>query len=320
MKRNHVHRVVVVGAGAVGSGYAFSLINQAVVEELVIIDLDERKAEGDVMDLNHGKAFAPHPTKTWVGTYEDCRDADIVCITAGANQKPGESRLDLVGKNTAIFKNIVGQVMGSGFDGIFLIATNPVDILTYATQQFSGLSSERVIGSGTILDTARLRFMLSDYFDTAAQNAHAYIIGEHGDTSLAVWSQANVGGRNVLDLAEKQERKSVDEVKKMIKDVRGAAYEIIERKGATSHGIAMGLTRITNAILKNENSVLTVSAYLEGQYGEHNLCIGVPAVINREGIREVIELPLDEEETDNFRHSADTLRRVWENANGQTTN
>ncbi|MDX6154148.1 L-lactate dehydrogenase [Marinococcus sp. PL1-022] len=319
MKRNHVHRVVVIGAGAVGSGYAFSLINQAVVEELVIIDLDARKAEGDVMDLNHGKAFAPHPTKTWFGTYEDCRDADIVCITAGANQKPGETRLDLVGKNTAIFKNIVGQVMDNGFDGIFLIAANPVDILTYATQQFSGLPRERIIGSGTILDTSRLRFMLSDYFDTAAQNAHAYIIGEHGDTSLAVWSQANVGGRNAVELADEKEDKNVEEMKDMIKDVRGAAYEIIERKGATSYGIAMGLTRITNAVLKNENSVLTVSAYLDGQYGESDLCIGVPAVINREGIREVIELPLDEDEARSFHHSAETLRNVWENANGQGT-
>ncbi|WP_226680075.1 L-lactate dehydrogenase [Sutcliffiella horikoshii] len=308
--RNGISRVALIGTGFVGSSYAFALLNQGVTEELVLIDLNKEKSEGDAMDLNHGIAFAPTPTKIWYGDYKDCQDADIVVICAGANQKPGETRLDLVEKNTKIFKSIVEEVMGNGFDGIFLVATNPVDILTYATWKFSGLPKERVIGSGTILDTARFRYVLGDYFKVDARNVHAYIIGEHGDTELPVWSKADIGGKPILELMEKQERYKEEDLNDLFVSVRDAAYQIIERKGATYYGIAMGLVRLTKAILQNENSILTVSAYLDGEYESNDIYIGVPAIVNRNGIREILELDLSEKETKQFQHSVKVLSEI----------
>ncbi|ASA95466.1 MULTISPECIES: L-lactate dehydrogenase [Anoxybacillus] len=305
-----VKRVVLVGTGFVGSSYAFALLNQGVTEELVLIDINKEKSEGDAMDLNHGMPFAPSPMKIWFGNYEDCKDADLVVLTAGANQKPGETRLDLVEKNTKIFKNIIDQVMASGFNGIFLVATNPVDILTYATWKFSGLPKERVIGSGTILDTARFRYLLGEYFDVDTRNVHAYIIGEHGDTELPVWSHAFIGCRPIADMMKEKPQYKQEDLDNIFVNVRDAAYQIIERKGATYYGIAMGLVRLTKAILQNENSVLTVSAYLEGQYGQNDMYIGVPAIVNRNGIREVVELQLNEEEKEKFTHSATVLKDV----------
>ncbi|MEK3809388.1 L-lactate dehydrogenase [Bacillus sp. FSL R7-0685] len=310
MMNKHVNKVALIGAGFVGSSYAFALINQGITDELVVIDLNKEKAMGDVMDLNHGKAFAPQPVKTSYGTYEDCKDADIVCICAGANQKPGETRLELVEKNLKIFKGIVSEVMASGFDGIFLIATNPVDILTYATWKFSGLPKERVIGSGTTLDSARFRFMLSEYFGAAPQNVHAHIIGEHGDTELPVWSHANVGGVPVSELVEKNDAYKQEELDQIVDDVKNAAYHIIEKKGATYYGVAMSLARITKAILHNENSILTVSTYLDGQYGADDVYIGVPAVVNRGGIAGITELNLNEKEKEQFLHSAGVLKNI----------
>lgn len=307
---NKVNRVVLVGTGFVGSSYAFALLNQGVTEELVLIDINKEKSEGDAMDLNHGMPFAPSPMKIWFGNYEDCKDADLVVLTAGANQKPGETRLDLVEKNTKIFKNIIDQVMASGFNGIFLVATNPVDILTYATWKFSGLPKERVIGSGTILDTARFRYLLGEYFDVDTRNVHAYIIGEHGDTELPVWSHAFIGCRPIADMMKEKPQYKQEDLDNIFVNVRDAAYQIIERKGATYYGIAMGLVRLTKAILQNENSVLTVSAYLEGQYGQNDMYIGVPAIVNRNGVREVIELQLNEEEKEKFTHSATVLKNV----------
>jgi L-lactate dehydrogenase len=309
---NRINRVALVGTGFVGSSYAFALLNQGVTEELVLIDINKEKSEGDAMDLNHGLPFAPSPTKIWFGDYSDCKDADIVVITAGANQKPGETRLDLVHKNMNIFQSIVSQVMASGFNGIFIVATNPVDILTYATWKFSGLPKERVIGSGTILDTARFRYLLGEYFQVDARNVHAYIIGEHGDTELPVWSHADIGGRPVLDLVRERAEYKQEDLEQLFLNVRDAAYHIIERKGATYYGIAMGLVRLTKAILQNENSVLTVSAYLNGEYGQNDIYIGVPAVVNRNGIREIIELKLTEEEQEKFAHSAAVLKNVME--------
>ncbi|GGJ62805.1 L-lactate dehydrogenase [Anoxybacillus voinovskiensis] len=309
---NGVNRVALIGTGFVGSSYAFAMLNQGITEELVLIDLNKEKSEGDAMDLNHGLPFAPSPTKIWFGDYSDCKDADLVVITAGANQKPGETRLDLVDKNMKVFQSIVSQVMASGFNGIFLVATNPVDILTYATWKFSGLPKERVIGSGTILDTARFRYLLGEYFQVDARNVHAYIIGEHGDTELPVWSHADIGGRSVLDLVNERPEYKQEDLEKIFTNVRDAAYHIIQRKGATYYGIAMGLVRLTKAILQNENAVLTVSAYLDGQYGQHDIYIGVPAVVNRNGIREVIELKLTEEERAKFAHSANVLKQVMD--------
>lgn len=310
--KNRVNRVVLVGTGFVGSSYAFAMVNQGVTEELVLVDLNKEKSEGDAMDLNHGMAFAPSQTKIWFGSYADCKDADLVVLCAGANQKPGETRLDLVEKNTRIFKSIVDEIMASGFDGIFLVATNPVDILTYAVWKFSGLPKERVIGSGTILDTARFRFLLGDYFKVDSRNVHAYIIGEHGDTELPVWSHADIGGKPIAKMIKDQENYRHDDLEEIFTNVRDAAYHIIQRKGATYYGIAMGLVRLTKAILQDENSILTVSAHLDGEYGHDDIYIGVPAIVNRNGIREIVELPLEKEEQQKFDHSVEVLRKVMD--------
>jgi L-lactate dehydrogenase len=309
---NRVNRVALIGTGFVGSSYAFALLNQGITEELVLIDLNKEKAEGDAMDLNHGLPFSPSRTKIWYGSYQDCGEADLIVITAGANQKPGETRLDLVEKNTKIFKGIVEEIMASGFDGIFLVATNPVDILTYAVWKFSGLPKERVIGSGTILDTARFRFLLGDYFDVDTRNVHAYIIGEHGDTELPVWSHADIAGTSISEWSKNKTGFNQTDLDQIFLNVRDAAYHIIERKGATYYGIAMGLVRLTKAILQNENSVLTVSAYLDGEYGQKDIYIGVPSVVNRDGVRQVVELKLNEEEQEKFVNSVNVLKQTME--------
>lgn len=310
MEQNKTTRVVVIGTGFVGSSYSFALLNQGITEELVLIDLNKEKAMGDAMDLNHGLPFGS-PVRIWAGDYSDCKDADIVVITAGANQAPGETRLDLVEKNAKIFKIIVGEVMKSGFDGIFLVATNPVDVLSYATWKFSGLPAERVIGSGTILDTARFRYLLSETFKVDSRNIHAYIMGEHGDTELPVWSHANVGGKPILSYLEDIEQDlTMDDLDDIFVNVRDASYQIINKKGATHYGIAMGLMRLTRAILRNENSILTVSTLLSGEYGLDDIYIGVPAVVNSSGIREILELSLNEEENKKLTHSASVLKEV----------
>ncbi|XXM74068.1 L-lactate dehydrogenase [Lysinibacillus sphaericus] len=307
------NKVALIGTGFVGSSYAFALLNQGIAHELVLIDMNKDKADGDARDLNHGLAFAS-PMKIYAGDYSDCQDSDLVVITAGANQKPGETRLDLVEKNIQIFKEIVDEVMASGFNGIFLVATNPVDILTYATWKFSGLPKERVIGSGTILDTARLRYLVGEHFDIDTRNIHAYIMGEHGDTEFPVWSHTTIGASHLselIDMGNADIQKKLDEI---FINVRDAAYHIIQRKGATYYGIAMGLARITKAIFNNENSILTVSSLLQGEYGQDGVYIGVPAIINREGVRKVVELPLNEKEWQQFEHSSGTLKKVMETA------
>ncbi|MCK1991914.1 L-lactate dehydrogenase [Peribacillus muralis] len=298
------NKVVLVGTGAVGSSYAYALMNQGICDELVLVDLNQEKAKGDVMDLNHGLVYAPSTMNIKSGSYEDCKDAAIVVICAGAAQKPGETRLDLVKKNMNIFESIVGSIMKAGFNGIFLVATNPVDILAYATWKFSGLPKEKVIGSGTILDSARFRSLLGQEFNTAPTSIHAYIIGEHGDSQLPVWSSANFSG---LPIAAKltEARK-----KEIAVSVRDAAYEIIESKGATYYGIAMGLARITKAILKNENVVLAVGSLLEGEYGHSNVYIGTPTVINRTGAKNIVELSLNESEKEQFTRSVHTLQDI----------
>jgi len=307
---NSVNRVVLVGTGAVGCSFAYAMLNQGAAEELVLIDINKEKAEGEAMDLNHGVPFAPSPMKIWNGTYADCKDADIIVITAGAPQKPGETRLDLVEKNAKIFKGLIGEIMDSGFDGIFIIATNPVDILTYATWKYSGLPKERVIGSGTILDTSRLRYMLGDYLNVDSRNIHAYIIGEHGDTELPVWSHATVGAQSLQEFMKAHQQYSREELDRIFVNVRDAAYHIINRKGATYYGIGMSLVRLVKAILQNQNSILTLAAYLDGQYGHSDVYIGVPTIVNRSGIREIIELPLNEEEQQKFAHSVQVLRQT----------
>ncbi|WP_028545266.1 L-lactate dehydrogenase [Paenibacillus taiwanensis] len=304
-----VSRVALIGSGFVGASYAFAMLNQGVASEFVIIDLNHKKAEGDAMDLNHGIPFASN-MRIWAGDYSDCKDADIVVITAGANQAPGETRLDLVGKNAAIFKHIIDAVMKSGFDGIFIVATNPVDVLTYATWKYSGLPANRVIGSGTILDSARLRSLLSSELKVDPSSVHAVIMGEHGDTELPIWSHVNVGGMPLEDFQATHGYPSQEKLDEIFVNVRDAAYHIIERKGATYYGIAMGLARLTKAVLRNENSILSVSARMDGQYGLNDLYIGVPAVIGREGIRDIIELKLTPNEQLKFEHSATVMKQA----------
>lgn len=305
------NKVVLIGAGDVGVAYAYALVNQGTVDHLAIIDIDEKKLRGNVMDLNHGVVWSSSSTHVTEGTYGDCRDAAIVVICAGAAQKPGETRLQLVDKNMRIMKSIVDEVMANGFDGIFIVATNPVDILTYGVWRYSGLDHHRVIGSGTILDSARYRFMLGELSQTSPTSIHAYIIGEHGDTELPVISSANIAGVSLSSRAE-QEEGFEERIETIFEETRDAAYAIIDAKGSTSYGIGMGLARITKAIIQNQDVALPVSARLDGEYSEKDLYIGTPAIINRAGIARVVELQLNDHEKERFAHSAATLRAVKE--------
>lgn len=311
MKEIVGNKVVLIGAGDVGVAYAFALVNQGTVDHLAIIDIDEKKLEGNVKDLNHGVVWAASRTRVTKGTYEDCRDASMVVICAGAAQKPGETRLQLVDKNMKIMKSIVDEVMANGFDGIFLVASNPVDILTYAVWQYSGLDWHRVIGSGTVLDSARFRYMLGERYGVAPSSIHAYIIGEHGDTELPVLSSATVAGVSMRKQLEKDPTLE-PELERIFEETRDAAYNIIEAKGSTSYGIGMGLARITRAVIHNQEVALPCSALLEGQYGQENIYIGTPAIINRGGINRVVELELSDHEKERFDHSAATLRAIQE--------
>ena len=306
-------KVIVVGDGAVGSSYAFALVTQNIAQEIGIIDIDKDKTEGDAIDLSHALAFTS-PKKIYSATYQDCHDADLIVITAGAAQKPGETRLDLVNKNLKIFKAIIADIMASGFDGILLVASNPVDILTYATWKFSGLPKSRVIGSGTSLDSARFRQAIADLVHVDARNVHGYILGEHGDTEFPVWSHANIGGLQIYEWVKDNPEVDEEALVKVFFKVRDAAYEIIEKKGATFYGIAVALARITKAIVNDESSILPLSVYLDGEYGQEDIFIGAPTVINRQGIQHVIEIPLTDAEMDKMIHSASTLKQILNDA------
>lgn len=310
--RNH-QKIIVVGNGAVGSSYTFALVTQNIAQEIGIIDIDTDKAEGDAIDLSHALAFTS-PKKIYAATYADCHDADIVVITAGAAQKPGETRLDLVNKNLRIFKSIVEEVVASGFDGIFLVASNPVDILTYATFKFSGFPEHKVIGSGTSLDSARFRQTIAELIGVDARNVHGYILGEHGDTEFPVWSHANIAGLQIYEWVKEHPEIDEEELVNIFFKVRDAAYTIIEKKGATFYGIAVSLARITKAILNDENAVLPLSVYLNGQYGLHDIFIGAPAIINKQGIQSIIEIPLSDAEKEKYQQSASQLKDVMESA------
>lgn len=306
-------KIILVGDGAVGSSYAFALVTQNIAQEIGIIDINRAKTEGDALDLSHALAFTS-PKKIYAADYSDAHDADIVVITAGAPQKPGETRLDLVHKNLKINRSVVEQIVASGFEGIFLVAANPVDILTYSTWKFSGFPKERVIGSGTSLDTARFRQALGELMGVDARNVHAYIMGEHGDSEFPVWSYANVAGLPIYDWVMKNRDVDEEEMVNLFFKVRDAAYEIIEKKGATFYGIAVALSRITQAILDNENAVLPLSVYLDGEYGVNDIYIGTPAVINAKGIQEVLEIPLSDGELDRMQASAKQLKDILEAA------
>lgn len=306
-------KIILVGDGAVGSSYAFALVTQNIGRELGIIDINKDKAEGDAIDLSHALAYQT-PKKIYAATYADCSDADLVVLTAGAPQKPGETRIDLVHKNLAIYQSIISEIMASGFDGIFLVAANPVDILTYATWKFSGLPSHRVIGSGTSLDSARFRQAIAQLTGVDARNVHAYILGEHGDTEFPVWSHANIGGLQIYEWVKSHPEVNEQALTEIFFNTRDAAYEIIAKKGATYYGIGVALARITRAIFNDEKAILPLSVLLEGHYGQEDVYIGAPAVIGRHGIENIIQIPLNDSELQKMDLSATTLRQITKEA------
>ncbi len=302
---NNNRKVVLIGTGMVGMSFAYAALNQSVCDELVLIDLNEVRAKGEAMDLNHGLAFSNSSMKIYFGSYNDCSNADIAVICAGVNQQPGESRLELLQRNTKVFSSIVPRVVSSGFDGIFLVATNPVDIMTRVTYELSGFNAAKVIGTGTTLDTARLRYLLGKYFEVDPRHMHAYVIGEHGDSEIVPWSQAVMAVKPVTDLIKQHpDLYSMDDLDRISENVRTAAYEIIKAKGSTYYGIGMAVCRIVRAIFNNENSVFTVSVRLRGEYGLRNdVFIGNPCILNSGGANRILELNLTEDELEKFKDS-----------------
>ena len=303
-------KVAIIGCGLVGSSIAFSLMQRGLFTEMVLLDVDGAKAEGEAMDLSHGLPYIAS-MDIRAGTYDDIGDCALVVITAGVNQKQGETRLDLIGKNVAILKNIIPQITSRGFEGILLIVSNPVDVLTYAAYRISGYPKRRVIGSGTVLDTARLKYLLGERLRVDSRSVHAFIIGEHGDSELAVWSGANVSGVDLPAFFQLQGQKDAQTaLQEIYEGVRDSAYEIIARKGATYYGIAMAVARIADSIVKDERAVLPVSVLLEGQYDLQGLCLSIPSIIGRNGLEQVLEIPLDQGERRALECSAQQLRKV----------
>ena len=310
MSEGQVKKITVIGAGFVGSTTAYTLMISGLVSELVLIDINKDKAKGEVMDMNHGMQFV-RPVRVRQGDYSDCAGSDIIIITAGANQKPGETRIDLVHKNTEIFKTIIAEVKKYNNDCILLVVTNPVDILTYVTWKLSGFPAGKVIGSGTVLDTARFRFLLGQHANIDPRNVHAYIIGEHGDTEVAAWSLTNIAGMSMEEYCNSCNKCEGQLSRYEIYDnVRNAAYEIIDKKGATYYAVALAVKRIVEAIVRDENSILTVSSLLENKHGVNDVCLSIPTVVNSNGISRVLDLPLDNEETVLFRKSAASVRDI----------
>lgn len=305
-------RVAIIGAGHVGSTCAYALLLRGLAAEIVLINLDRERAEGEAMDLNHGMLFT-RPAQVWAGDFADCEGADIVVLAAGVAQNPGETRLDLLKRNTQVFQQIVPQIVRYASDAILIVVTNPVDVLTQVAWRVSGLPATQVIGSGTILDTARFRFLLSQHFNVEPRSVHAFIIGEHGDSQVPVWSLANIAGMRLEDFGHLNGSAMNDDEKEAIaRDTRRAAYEIIQRKGATYYAIAAGLVRIIEAIVRNENSVLTVSSLVRGAYHLNEVCISLPSIVNQQGVARVLELPLAAEERMALDKSAQVVRAAIE--------
>ncbi|MBD2128958.1 L-lactate dehydrogenase [Microcoleus sp. ZQ-A2] len=303
---------VIVGAGQVGMACAYSLLIQNVLDEMVIVDVNTEKLEGEVMDLNHGLPFV-QPTMIRSGTLADGEDADIVIITAGAKQKPGESRLELVQRNLEIFKGLIPQIVQYCSQAILLIVTNPVDIMTYVSLKLSGLPTSSVIGSGTVLDTARFRYLLAEKFQLDPRSLHAYIIGEHGDSEVPVWSKVNISGMQLFNEDSDGEKLvDADTIEPIFEQVKNAAYEVIQRKGATSYAIGLGVTQIVQSILRNQNRLLTVSSLIHGFEGIDDVCLSLPAVVNRQGVSRTLNLMLTAIEKEQLQNSARVLRQTIE--------
>lgn len=305
-------KVVLVGTGFVGMSMAYSMLNRGGVNELILIDIDKEKTKGEEMDLSHGLPFAPQRMIIKSGDYDECKDAEVVVITAGIAQKPGQTRLELAETNTKIMKSITQSIMASGFNGVIIVASNPVDLMTYVVAKVSGLPKNQVFGSGTVLDTARLRYIMSEYLQVSSKNIHAYIMGEHGDSSFVPWNHAYVGCKNIENVM-RDENHPMEDLEKIHQEVVNAAYEIIEKKKATYYGIGVALARIVKSVLDNDNSILTVSTYLkDGQYGQDDIYIGVPAIINNKGVRELLTLELTKEEQIKLNNSCRIIKEMRE--------
>jgi L-lactate dehydrogenase len=303
-------RIAIVGAGAVGATFGYALMIHGHADEIVLIDINRDRAEGEAMDLRHGLPFV-RPVDVHVGDYADCAGADIVVIAAGAASRPGETRLDLASRNVGIFQQIVPEVVRHNSDGILLVVANPVDVLTYVTLKLSGRAPGKVLGSGTVLDSARFRYLLAEHCGVDPRNVHAHIIGEHGDSEVPVWSLANIAGARLTDYCVICHQ-DCDGIPKdqIFHRVRDAAYEVIERKGATYYAIGLAIESIVVSILRDQHSVLPVSSLMEGQYGLEDVCLSLPAIVGRRGVVQVLELPLDEDELEGLHRSAAVLKEV----------
>ncbi|HAM38041.1 MAG TPA: L-lactate dehydrogenase [Elusimicrobia bacterium] len=307
-------KVAIIGAGSVGSTFAFSLMNSGLSREIVLIDRNALRAKGECMDLNHGISFT-QPAKIYSAGYEGCENADVIVITAGAKQIPGQSRIDLVQQNTEIFKDIIPKIIKYAKDAVILVVSNPVDILTYVTLKISGFPSNRVIGSGTVLDTARFKYLISEHCGIDSRNIHAYVIGEHGDTELPVLSNANIGGMvlsKYCAICSRHCDNSRSELEKIFSEVKNAAYKIIEAKGATYYAVALALVKITGSILRNENSILPVSTLINDYYNISNICLSIPAIVNKNGVEKFLRIELSEQEQTQLKSSADSLKEILE--------
>lgn len=306
----NTRKAVMIGCGFVGSAAVFSLMESGLFTEIVLIDVDHTKAEGEAMDISHGIPFGK-PMKIYAGTYDDIVGAEIIIITAGANQKPGETRLDLVHKNVAIYKLIIPEIAKRNFQGILLIVSNPVDILTYVAIKLSGLPENHIIGSGTVLDTARLKYQTGELLGVDSRSVHAFIIGEHGDSEIAAWSSANISGIPIDDFCEMRGHYSHDKEMDIIGDkVKNSAYEIIKRKQATYYGIAVSIRRICEVILRDEKSILPVSNMMHGEYGIEDIALSFPAIVGKNGIETKVPISLDEEEVSALIKSSELLKDI----------
>lgn len=306
-------KVVLVGTGFVGMSMAYSMLNRGGISELILIDIDKDKTVGEEMDLSHGLPYAPQKMIIKSGDYSQCKDAQVVVITAGIAQKSGQTRLELAEVNAKIVKSITKEIKASGFNGIIIVASNPVDLMTYVVAETSGLPKNQVIGSGTVLDTARLRYLVGEYLKVSSKNIHAYIMGEHGDSSFVPWNHCYVGCKKIIDVM-KDNHHPMEKLDKIHEDVVNAAYEIIEKKKATYYGIGMALNRLVRAVINDENSILTVSTYLNNQYGQDDIYIGVPAIINKNGVRELLELELNEKEQAKLDNSCKLIKEMRKEA------
>lgn len=306
----NIQKCAIIGAGGVGSTTAFTLVQSGLFNEIVIIDVNKNKSEGEALDIAHGIQFT-NPVNIYSGDYKDLADAYLVIVTAGANQMPGETRIDLINKNASIFKKIIPSITEYNKDCILLIVSNPVDILTMLALELSGFPKERVLGSGTVLDTSRLRYLLSKKLEVDSKNIHAFIIGEHGDSELAVWSNADIAGIHIEDYCKNIFDSCNINLEEILNEVRNSAYQIIEKKGSTFYGVAMAVKRIAQAIIRDEYSILPVSHFLNGEYGINDVCLGIPSLICRKGVKKIIPITLNEREKTYLNESANKLKEAY---------